>query len=76
MVFPVIPAKAAMRKRSNNNIARLVIGLGLLLFCFVFSGCAAMGKMVKPDAWLGMADIAVAGGIIAYIFNTEQEISD
>lgn len=41
--------------------------------CCVFSGCAVMGTMVKPDTWLGILDIVAAGGIIGYIFKSESE---
>ena len=32
-----------------------------------------MGKIVRPDAWLGVLDIVAAGGIIGYIFKSEKE---
>jgi hypothetical protein len=41
--------------------------------CCIFSGCAIMGAMVKPDTWLGILDIVAAGGIIGYIFKSESE---
>lgn len=45
----------------------------ILVVCFVFSGCAAVGKMVQPNVWLGLFDLAVAGGIALFILKGKNE---
>ncbi|NCI46219.1 hypothetical protein [Sediminibacterium soli] len=47
---------------------RFPFWLGLVIFCFVFSGCAAAGEMRQPAVWLGVLDLAAAGAITVYIF--------
>ena len=41
--------------------------LGLVIICCVFSSCAAMGKMIQPGVWLGLLNLAAAGGITLFI---------
>jgi hypothetical protein len=41
--------------------------LTAIILCSVFSSCAAIGKVIQPGVWLGLLNIAAAGGITLFI---------
>jgi hypothetical protein len=52
---------------------RFTTVLALIIIGSVFISCAAIGKMIEPGPWLGLLNLAAAGGITIFILKGTPE---